>query len=42
VSDLFLADISGMRVKGVIERFPVDVEGVRRQVTLQSRGKIIV
>ncbi|MDA9420670.1 hypothetical protein XH97_00420 [Bradyrhizobium sp. CCBAU 53380] len=42
VSDLFLPEVPGMRGKGVVERLPVDVQSMRRQMVPHAWGKILV
>ncbi|TQF33587.1 hypothetical protein UNPA324_31710 [Bradyrhizobium sp. UNPA324] len=42
MSDLFLPEIADMRGKGVVERLPVDVEGMRRQMVTHAGGKVFV
>jgi hypothetical protein len=40
--DLFLPEVPDMRDKRMIEGFPVDVQGMRRQVVSYARGKVFV
>ena len=42
MGDLFLPDVADMRGKGLVERFPVDVQNMRRQMTPHANGKVFV
>jgi hypothetical protein len=42
VRDFFLSKVPGMRGKGMVDRFSIDIEGMRRQMVPHAGWKIAV